>query len=177
VEEITLMKPGRSINFCPICGTPTQLVFSHDAERAKCPACRWTHFEDPKVAAAALVEDADQVLLVRRIYPPFRDCWGLPAGFVNAYEDPARAAERECREETGLEVQVESLLQVITGREHDLGADIILVYRCQVLGGTLQAGDDAGDAAFFQRDSLPPLAFRTTHSILGVEGNTCSPTE
>lgn len=168
------MKPGENINFCPQCGTPTHRVFSHGEVRPKCPSCKWTYFEDPKVAAAALVENADRVLLVRRIYPPFRDCWGLPAGFVNAFEDPARAAERECKEETGLVVQVESLLQVITGREHDLGADIILVYRCRMIGGTLQAGDDAGETAFFSRDNLPPLAFKTTHSILGVEENTCS---
>ena len=172
-----MIKPGQSVNYCPICGTPTQMVFSHGEKRPKCPECNWVYFEDPKVAAAALVEKEDQVLLVRRIYPPFRGCWGLPAGFVNAYEDPARAAERECMEETGLEVRVDSLLKVLTGREHDLGADIVLVYHCQIIAGTLQAGDDAGDADFFSREKLPPLAFNTTHSILGVEENTCTSTE
>jgi ADP-ribose pyrophosphatase YjhB (NUDIX family) len=167
------MDHGHSINFCPSCGTPTEMVFSHGDVRPTCPACNWAYFQDPKVAAAALVENDGRVLLVKRIYPPFRGCWGLPAGFVNAYEDPARAAERECEEETGLKVQVDSLMKVITGREHDLGADIILVYTCEVLGGTLQAGDDASEAEFFSRSALPPLAFKTTHTILGVEENTC----
>ena len=77
-------------------------------------------------------------------------------------------SERECLEETGLVVDAGELIKVFTGREHDVGADITLVYQAVVKGGMLIAGDDAGKAAFFSRDELPPLAFKTTHEILGV---------
>ncbi len=96
--------------------------------------------------------------------------WSIPAGFVNAHEDPARAAERECLEETGLRVQVSGMVGIIPGREHERGADIVIVYYAQVVGGQLAAGDDADLAGFFSRNELPPLAFRATRIALGITG-------
>jgi 8-oxo-dGTP diphosphatase len=134
-----------------------------------CPACNWVYFEDPKVAVGVLVETKKGVLLVQRANEPGRGLWSVPAGFVDAYEDPARAAERECLEETGLRVAVDRLLGVIAGREHPHGADMLVAYRASVLGGVLCAGDDASQAAFFPRGALPALAFRATRAILGLE--------
>jgi ADP-ribose pyrophosphatase YjhB (NUDIX family) len=94
--------------------------------------------------------------------------WSFPAGFVDAGEDPMRAAERECLEETGLVVQATSLLDVIAGREHERGADIVIVYTAQVTGGDLCAGDDADRVDYFPRGSLPPLAFQATRLALGI---------
>ena len=161
---------ARRIRFCPYCGTPTEERLVFGAEHPTCPACGWVHFEDPKVAAAVLVEQDGRVLLVRRINEPHSGCWSLPAGFVDAHEDPARAAERECLEETGLRVRTTGLLHLITGREHARGADIFLVYAAEILGGDLSAGDDADQVGFFARDQLPPLAFQTTRKALGIEG-------
>lgn len=157
-----------AIRFCPLCGTPVKQDTLYGLLRPVCPACGWIHFADPKVAAAVLVEQDGQVLLTRRVNEPLRGLWSLPAGFVNAFEDPARAAERECLEETGLQVEVTALMDVIAGREHSRGADIIIIYHARVIGGTLQAGDDADMAAFFPRDRLPPLAFRATRAVLRV---------
>jgi 8-oxo-dGTP diphosphatase len=114
------------------------------------------------------VEQDDRVLLVRRGIEPHIGYWTIPAGFVNAYEDPARAAERECLEETGLETRVTELLHVIYGREHPRGADIVIAYRAVMTGGSLLAGDDATEAAFFSRDALPPVAFIATRTVLGL---------
>ena len=75
------------------------------------------------------------MLLVRRVNEPFRGSWTLPAGFVDAGEDPARAAERECLEETSLTVRVTRVLDVIAGREHPRGADFIIVYAAQFVSG------------------------------------------
>ncbi len=135
-------------------------------QRPVCPSCGWIHFDDPKVAAAILIEQDGRVLLVRRINEPFRGMWTLPAGFVDANEDPARAAERECLEETGLTVQASAVLDVIPGREHPRGADFVIVYRGQVLSGELVAADDADAAGWFSRSDLPPLAFRATKDVL-----------
>jgi 8-oxo-dGTP diphosphatase len=124
------------------------------------------HFADPKVAAGILVEQDEKILLVRRINEPFKGLWTLPAGFVDADEDPARAAERECLEETGLSVQATGILDIRWGREHERGADFVIFYQGQVMGGELQPGDDAEEAAWFERDHLPKLAFKSTAYIL-----------
>ncbi len=96
----------------------------------------------------------------------FRGLWTLPAGFVDAGEDPARAAERECLEETSLTVRVTRVMDVIAGREHPRGADFIIVYAAQFISGIPQAGDDADQVGWFERSNLPPLAFRATQKVL-----------
>lgn len=154
------------INFCPRCGTQVRHEEKFGRLRAVCPQCQWIHFQDPKVAAAVLIEDYGRVLLVRRSNEPFRGLWTLPAGFVNSGEDPARAAERECLEETGLSVRVKQVLEIIAGREHERGADFIIVYQAEVINGVLAPADDADAVEWFDRNKLPPLAFKATQKVL-----------
>jgi len=154
------------IKFCPRCGRKVNRIESFGAVRPVCPKCRWIYFQDPKVAAAVLVERGSRVLLVRRVNEPFRGLWTLPAGFVNGGEDPARAAARECLEETGLSVQVTHVLEIIPGREHERGADFVIVYHAEVAGGELVPADDADAVEWFRRDALPPLAFKATKQVL-----------
>lgn len=139
--------------------------------RPVCPACGWIYFADPKVAAAALIQQADRVLLVRRANDPQRGFWTLPAGFVDAGEDPAEAVRRECREETGLETRILALQDLLFGQEHPRGAHILIVYRLEVIGGALLPGDDVDEAGFFSLQELPPLAFKTTQQILRQTGS------
>jgi 8-oxo-dGTP diphosphatase len=134
-------------------------------ERETCPQCRWIHYEDPKVAAGVLVIRDHQVLLVRRVMEPYVRMWTIPAGFVNAHEDAREAAARECLEETGLTVKVQDLFDVLYGREHPRGADLLLVYRAEIEQGSLSAADDVDEAGWFELDSLPPLAFESTRKI------------
>jgi 8-oxo-dGTP diphosphatase len=153
-------------NYCPRCGTLVKQEMRFGRIRPVCPACGWIHFIDPKVAAAVLVEQDGRVLLVRRINEPFRGMWTLPAGFINGGEDPAEAAERECLEETGLNVRVKRVLDIISGKEHPRGADFIIVYQAVVMGGEMKADDDADAVEWFDRAGLPPLAFRATQKVL-----------
>lgn len=154
------------IKFCLRCGAQVVEEEKFGRLRPVCPQCGWIHFQDPKVAAAVLVEEDGRVLLVRRANEPFRGLWTLPAGFVNGGEDPAEAAERECLEETGLSVRVMRVLDVISGREHERGADFIIIYLAEVIGGELAPADDADAAEWFTRSDLPPLAFKATQKVL-----------
>jgi 8-oxo-dGTP diphosphatase len=154
------------VKFCPCCGTQVTYEYKFDKVRPVCPQCKWIHFVDPKVAAAVLVEKDGRVLLVRRVFEPFSGMWTLPAGFVNGGEDPAEAAARECLEETGLSVRVTRVLDVISGKEHERGADFVIVYNAEFVGGELAADDDADAAEWFARDALPPLAFKATQQVL-----------
>jgi ADP-ribose pyrophosphatase YjhB (NUDIX family) len=154
------------VNYCPRCGTAVEPADRFGRMRPVCPNCSWIYFSDPKVAAAVLVEKGEHILLVRRANDPERGKWTLPAGFVDAGEDPARAAERECFEETGLIVAVTGLVDVLAGLEHPRGAHIVIFYRADVISGELQPGDDVDGADYFEIDHLPPLAFRSTAQIL-----------
>jgi len=153
-------------NYCPRCGSAITHETRFGKVRPVCPQCGWIYFANPKVAAAVLVEQDGRVLLIRRAKDPYRGLWTLPAGFVDAEEDPARAAERECLEETGLSVLVTAVMDVIAGLEHPRGANMIIFYRAEILSGQLTAQDDADQAAFFSLYDLPPLAFQATKRIL-----------
>ncbi len=154
------------VNFCIRCGNRLVRVERFGAVRPVCPVCEWVYFADPKVAAAALVEQAGAVLLVRRVNDPQRGLWTLPAGFIDAGEDPVEAAVRECFEETGLKVRITGLLDVLFGQEHPRGAHILIVYQAEGLGGEMKPSDDVDQVGFFGLDNLPPLAFTTTQKIM-----------
>jgi ADP-ribose pyrophosphatase YjhB (NUDIX family) len=154
------------VNFCPRCGAKLLEALRFGKPRPTCPKCYWIFFPDPKVAAAVLIEQDGRVLLVRRAVNPQKGKWTLPAGFIDAGEDPAKAAERECFEETGLRVRATDLLDVLAGQEHARGANIIIFYRAEIIAGDLVPGDDVDRVGYFSHRNLPPLAFTTTEEIL-----------
>jgi len=154
------------VRYCIRCGSGVEYQDRYGRLRPVCPQCGWIYFEDPKVAAAVLIEQDGKVLLVRRGVDPERGSWSLPAGFVDAREDPVEAAVRECLEETGLQVRITGLVELISGREHAKGADILILYRGEIVSGELTPGDDADLAQFFPRDQLPNLAFAATRKAL-----------
>jgi ADP-ribose pyrophosphatase YjhB (NUDIX family) len=160
------MAQASAIHFCPRCGGAVAQETRFGKLRPVCPACGWVYFANPRVAAAALVEQDGRVLLIRRAFEPFRGLWTLPAGYVDAGEDPTRAAERECLEETGLGVRVTAVHDVIPGLEHPRGADMVIIYRAEIVSGGLHPADDADAVDFFPLDALPPLAFQATRRIL-----------
>jgi len=159
---------AENVNYCPRCGEHLEIQERMGQERPVCPACDWIFFPDPKVAVAVVVQNGDRILLVQRAFNPFQGLWMLPAGFVDAGEDPEQAAAREVREETSLEVQITELLMVLSGQEYDKGAHIIIVYRAEIIDGQLAAGDDAAQADYFSLQNLPPLAFESSREILSA---------
>ncbi len=161
------MIPIEKVKFCLRCGTALEDRIYEDGHlHPICPNCNWVFFSDPKVAAAVLITKDDRILLVQRTFDPMQGYWTLPAGYMNGGEHPEEAAARECLEETGLEVKITGLFKLIGGRDHPRGADIVLVYEGEIIGGVLQAQDDAAAAEYFSLDDLPPLAFRATKEAI-----------
>lgn len=160
------MSSDSYVRYCPACGHSITRAFVHGRERPVCERCGHIHFEEPKVAAGVLVMRDSQVLLVRRIMEPNRGLWSIPAGFVDAGEDPAEAAVREVREETGLIVEIDGLLDVVHDRAHPNGASIIIIYAGRVISGEMGAGDDVDGVDYFDLAHLPPLAFETTQKVI-----------
>jgi len=154
------------LNYCPQCGHALEDRQAFGRTRRFCPSCQRIIFHEHKIAAGVLVERDGKVLLVRRRLNPRQGLWTFPAGFVDFGEDPAEAAARECQEETGLTVDVIGVLDVIAGREHEHGADVVIVYLARLVGGILRADDDVDQAAFCSPNALPPLAFQATRAVL-----------
>ena len=137
-----------------------------DKPRRVCPSCGFIHFTDPKVGVGVFVVHEGQILLVRRTMHPEIGKWSIPAGFIDHGEDPQETAVRETLEETNLHVAIEELIDVFQNPLDQGGASLFIMYRARLLGGTLQAGDDADAAAFFAPDDLPEIAFASTHAAI-----------
>ncbi len=120
-----------------------------------CPACGLPHYEQLKVGAGALIDRDGALLLVRRTREPFSNRWNLPAGYLEPNESPAQAALRETREETGLLVEAGLLQGVYFYDDDPRGSGLLIVYRCQVVGGALSESSEAEDATYFRREELP----------------------
>ncbi|WP_088284435.1 NUDIX domain-containing protein [Ideonella sp. A 288] len=96
--------------YCPSCATELQpielLEDGGPKTRLRCPACQWTHWNNPTPVLAAVIECADrdgQVLLARNAAWSGR-MFALITGFMEAGETPEEGLTREVAEETSLEV-------------------------------------------------------------------------
>ena len=99
----------RPAAYCPDCGTATTTREIEDRERRYCEECDRPVFQNPAPCADVTVVDGDSVLLVERAVPPGVGTWTIPGGHLEADEPPRRAAVRELREETGVEVAPDAL--------------------------------------------------------------------
>jgi NAD+ diphosphatase len=107
-----------SYNYCPHCAAPlrllTQVEDGGPRERLRCPACAWTHWNNPTPVLAAIIEMTDregQVLLARNAAWQGR-MFALITGFMEAGESAEEGIVREVLEETGLRVDAPSLVGV-----------------------------------------------------------------
>ena len=85
-----------------------------EKERLRCPACGWTHWNNPTPVLAAVIECADRdgrVLLARNAAWTGR-MFALITGFMEAGETPEHGIAREVIEETALQVDALKLIGV-----------------------------------------------------------------
>jgi ADP-ribose pyrophosphatase YjhB (NUDIX family) len=155
--------------FCPECATPLVWQECGGRPRPVCPACGFIQFRNPAPAVSILIADGGRVLLGRRSGPPGEGTWAFPSGYVEYDEDFLTAAIREAREETGLEVEIVSILNVVSAfvspRFHFL--TVCLVAR--VIGGEPAPGDDLTAVTWFPiRGPLPEMGFQEDVDALSL---------
>lgn len=160
-EETAVLTAPQEFVYCPKCATPLVTRLVGDKPRRACSECGYVYFMDPKVGVGVLVVKNGRLLLVRRAVNPAKGKWSIPAGFVDRGEDPQKTAVRETLEETNLNVAITSL-EDVAFNPGQVGASIFIIYHAELLGGRLQAGDDADEAGFFDLGNLPELAFHST---------------
>jgi ADP-ribose pyrophosphatase YjhB (NUDIX family) len=149
--------------FCPKCGADLEprTLKAGEPPRLVCTACDFVFFLDPKVATGCIVEPAGRIVLLRRAIEPGYGKWVFPGGYVDRGEPLTTAAVREAREECGLDVRLDGLVNIYSyaGR-----APVIVVYAATAIGGQLCADDECLETREFEPSSLPwdLLAFRST---------------
>ena len=109
---------GAAYRYCPSCAAELQLLAQMEdggeKVRLRCPACSWTHWNNPTPVLAAVIECADrggQVLLARNAAWSGR-MFALITGFMEAGETPREGIAREVAEETSLQSDEVNLIGV-----------------------------------------------------------------
>jgi 8-oxo-dGTP diphosphatase len=152
---------------CPYCGAQLDLVEIKHRLRPACSSCGFVQHRNPAPTVSILVVDGDRVLLGRRGESPGKGTWSLPSGYIDYEEDFLTAAIRETKEETGLEVEIRSVINLVSSfvspRFHFLGVYVV----GRVVGGRLVAGDDLEEVEWFPIEgSLPEMGFQEDVGII-----------
>lgn len=123
------------------------------------------HWGEPSVTTDTVAYNGDKILLIRRGNYPYKNYWALPGGFFEKTdEDLNFGAQRELKEETGIDIDPKYFRQIKTyGHNFDPRMKIVdVAFSVRVSKkdmNKVKGLDDACDARWFQIDELPKLAF------------------
>ncbi len=133
-----------------------------------------------KPSASVIVRNSAGDLLLLRRSDSGR--WTIPTGGLKKNETLTRCAIRECREETGVDIEILSLVGVFSDPRHvsaypdgEVRQPVNACFAGQVIGGDLAASDEASEVAWVPPASLdgydihPSIRRRIVH---GLEGGT-----
>jgi ADP-ribose pyrophosphatase YjhB (NUDIX family) len=137
-----------------------------DARRRRCDSCGFTLNRNPLPGVAAVISEQGRILLARRRSSVFPGMWCIPCGYVEVDEDIRDAARRECREETGLEVDVGDVIHVASNFQLPYRSVIGVWFEADVRGGVLAPGDDVSELQSFPLDHPPDLAFEGDQFVI-----------
>jgi len=120
----------------------------------------------PVLGIGALIFERGRILLVERGKEPLKGYWSLPGGVLEIGETLEQGIVREVREETGLEVEPLTMLEIFERIIRDSqGAPeyhyVLIDYICRVTGGSLRAADDASRVAWVPRHLLSDYQITT----------------
>jgi 8-oxo-dGTP diphosphatase len=115
--------------------------------------------ERPYVGVGAVIVHEGRVVLVKRRYEPLAGKWSIPGGAVEIGETLEACVAREMLEETGFEVEVGPVIEVLDRITHDDASRVIyhfvlVDYLCWPIGGELRAGTDVAEAVLVDPSEL-----------------------
>ena len=157
------------LEFCSNCGKQNTRGWKEGNLRFFCNHCNIIHYENPKPTATLICPRGDDILLVKRAFEPAIGEWSLPGGFMELNETLEQAAIRELKEETNLDGNVVKLLGNCSHFNSIFGDILLLGIEMKIDNwSNLKVGDDASEAAFYNFNNHPPLAFECHIKILNM---------
>jgi len=125
--------------------------------------------DSPVVGVGAVVLDGNRVLLARRGHEPMKGEWSIPGGAVELGETLEEGVRREVGEETGLEVSVVAVVEVLDkivfeGEGKSAAGRVryhyvLIDFLCVPSGGSLHSGTDATEVRWVAHEELNSHSF------------------
>jgi ADP-ribose pyrophosphatase YjhB (NUDIX family) len=155
------------MNFCPDCAAPVILRVPEGDHRPRyiCTHCGHVHYQNPRIVAGVVAEWHGSILLCRRAIEPRRGFWTIPAGFLENGESVPAGALRETAEEALAEVELGSLLAVISVLHSQ---QVHMMFRARLCDGRHGAGEESLEARLYDEADIPwpEIAFTSVRFAL-----------
>jgi NADH pyrophosphatase NudC (nudix superfamily) len=140
--------------FCPQCATPLQWIAQQEdggeKNRLRCPACQWTHWNNPTPVLAAVVEYQGCILLARNAAWTHKT-YALITGFMEAGETPQDGIAREIAEETNLQARAVDLIGVYDFQRMN---QVIIAYHALCEGEEVRLSPELAEYKLFDYDQV-----------------------
>lgn len=135
---------NRRLHFCPHCATPFATESLPPMVRQRCVCCGYVHYLNPAPGITIILHSPEGRVLIGKRAPQARygGQWCLPGGYIEHEESFIETAHREVREETGLEIDVQGIINVVSNLLDDRHHTLVIVLVGVVSGGQMAPGDD-----------------------------------
>lgn len=126
--------------------------------------------DQPVVGIGAVIVHEGKIVLEKRGNEPSKGKWSIPGGLVELGESPEQAVIREVKEETCLDVENPSLIDVVSNVDLDEKGKVkyhyvIIDYHVHVMGGKLQAASDAAELRWVPFDEVEGYDLTTSFRL------------
>jgi len=109
-----------------------------------------------------VINKEGEILLIKRTD---NGRWAMPGGCNDLGETPSECAIRECKEETGFDVKLLSLMGVWSSLNYEYvyypwkeNEFVHLVFEAEIIGGKATVSSESDEIKWFKEDELPPLS-------------------
>ena len=159
---LKMQTEDNKFKYCPCCGTKYKLE-----NLLKCTECSYILYRNPSPGVVVFVENDNKVLLGQRNGRYGHNKWGFLGGFIELDEDFLTAAHREVKEETNLDIEICSILNVVTNFISPSLNTIVIVLLAKVVSGEMKPNDDLKILKWYKLDSdMPDMAFQSEKYII-----------
>ncbi len=130
----------------------------------------------PLIGVGALIHRGDKIVVVKRENEPAKGLWSIPGGLLELGERLYDGVKREVMEETGLDVEIDRLLDVIDNIVYDDDGKIcyhyvLIDYLCSSSHGDLKAATDVKEAQWIKLKDVDRLPTTKTLKRLLVKAD------
>lgn len=151
----------RPLLVCPHCTLPFAEATPPPFARQRCARCGYIHYRNPAPGITLLLHSpAGEVLVGRRAAGArYGGLWCLPGGYIEEEETFIDTAHREAREETGLDIRLQGIINVVSNHLEHGHHTLVIVLLGVVAGGKQVAGDDLIELRWINRQAHHRLTY------------------
>lgn len=116
----------------------------------------------PKLGTRAAIIKDNKILLVKETVDGL---WSMPGGWMDNQEDINSNIIKEVKEESGLDVETQKVVAIITKKSAGTSQNMIqnmvtILMLCDEKGGEFQKNIETSEIGYFSLDALPPLSVK-----------------